>query len=243
MPKPLKEDSLLVAPPVLTDALLHRIYELNLDYLQLLRSEQAEAHCAAQLQHFPPQVLELIASSGAQALQRLARAPYTLYSLGFEDLKFWRAACDSDDELAARYCTNTSAWVQGPFYEVALLFAWHIATSNRLAARVVLAMPDELIGLFVDTPLARIRRIAIDYPGLLMPRWPANRGFWPDLLRFAQGDDRARLTTVTLLGTQLIAAQLQASAGQDQRVLNAHRLQYSARVRGGKVRMKLGVGS
>jgi hypothetical protein len=243
MSKSIKDELPFSAPPVLTDALLHRIHEINLDYLRLLRSEQAHAECAAQLQHFAPKFLDNVAKADGGALQRAARVPYTLYSLGFEDLKFWQGACNASDELSLRYCSSSSAWVQGPFYEVALLFAWHVASSSRLAARVLFAMPDALVALFAKTSPSQVRRIAIDYPGLLMPRWPTNPGFWPELIRFAQEDDRGRMNNVKLLGTQLIAAQLQAAEGLDQRVLNAHRLQYAARVRGGKIRMKLGTNS
>ena len=239
----IKEDLPFSAPPVLTDAILHRIHDLNLDYLRLLSREQADSSCSTQLPHFPPKSLELLTRCDETALQKIARVPYTLYSLGFEDLKFWQAACDVRDELSSRYCVNSSVWVQGPFFEVALLLAWHIANSSRLAARVLLAMPDALIELFAKTPLSQVRRIAIDYPGLLMPRWPTNPGFWPELMRLATQNDRIRLNNVKLLGTQLIAAQLQAAEGLDARVLNAHRLQYAARVRSGKIRMKLGTTS
>jgi hypothetical protein len=243
MSKPIKDETPFAAPPVLTDALLRRIHELNRDYLQVLRSERGDSGCAAQLQHFPSKCVESIAQADDGALTRIARVPYTLYSLGFEDLKFWQAACDANGGLSSRYCATSAAWMQGPFYEVALLFAWHIACSSRLAARVLLAMPDALVELFAQTPLSQVRRIAIDYPGLLMPRWPTNAGFWPDLVRFAQENDRGRFNNVRLLGTQLIAAQLQAAEGLDQRLLNAHRLQYAARVRGGKIRMQTGTTS
>ena len=93
MSKSIKDDLPFAAPPVLTDALLHRIHCLNLDYLQLLRSEQAHTPCAAQLQHFPTKSLELLTQCDDHALQKMARVPYTLFSLGFEDLKFWQAAC------------------------------------------------------------------------------------------------------------------------------------------------------
>src|SRR3954470_20813322 len=112
MSKSITDELPLSAPPVLTEALLHRIHELNLDYLHLLRSEQIHAHCAAQLQHFSSKFLESLAEAEDCALQRVARVPYTLYSLGFEDLKFWQAACDARDELSSRYCTNSSVWVQ-----------------------------------------------------------------------------------------------------------------------------------
>jgi hypothetical protein len=240
MSKAIKDDLPSTAPPVLSDALLHRIHELNFDYLQLLRREQADIQAAAQLQHFPPKVLGQLSACDSSVLHRVAQVPYTLYSLGFEDLRFWQAACNVSGELSSRYCGNTSVWLQGPFYEVALLFAWHIANSTRLAARVSLAMPDAIVELFAKTPVTQVRRIAIDYPGLLLPRWPTNPAFWPEIVEFAKQNDRTRLNNVKLLGTQLIAAQLQAAEGLDARALSAHRLQYAARVRGGKLRMKVG---
>jgi hypothetical protein len=173
-------------------------------------------------------------------MQRIARVPYTLFSLGFEDLKFWQAACEGEDALLARYNANTSAWLQGPFYEVALAFAWHVANCNRLAARVLFATPDALIELLAAASPAQVRRIAVDYAGLLMPRWPTNPGFWPELERFAHDDDQARLHNVTLLGTQLIAAQLQVAEAPDRGLPGVPRLHHAARFRGRKLRIKFG---
>ena len=49
-----RKQRFLAAPPVLEPALLARIQQLNLDYLELLVAEHAEPECAAQLQHLPP---------------------------------------------------------------------------------------------------------------------------------------------------------------------------------------------
>jgi hypothetical protein len=240
MSKPIKDALPFVKPPVLDAALLQRICDLNFDYLRLLQAEHDQPNCAAQLQHFPPKFLSAIARFDMPAMQRMARTPYTLFSFGFEDRKFWRVACEDEDTLLARYGANSSVWLQGPFFEVALAFAWHVANCNRLAARVLFAMPDASIDLVAGTSLVQIRRIAIDYAGLLLPRWPTNPSFWPDLARFAQTDDRTRLRNVTLLGTQLIAAQLQIAAGEDRGLRAAPRLQHAARLRGRKLRLKLG---
>jgi hypothetical protein len=57
-----------------------------------------------------------------------------------------------------------------------------------------------------------VRRLSVHHASLLMPRWPTNPGFWPDLVRFAAAGDHHRLATAKILGSQLIAAELQASA-------------------------------
>jgi hypothetical protein len=145
-----------------------------------------------------------------EAARRLiAAAPYTLYALGFEDLRFWQAACEATAApVETRYAVNTTAWLQGSFCEIALMQAWQISAVNRLAARMLYGMSEPVAVLLAATPLWQIKQIAGNYPGLLVPRWPGNAGFWPDLLRFSQLADRAQFATAQLLGTQLIAAEL-----------------------------------
>jgi len=48
-------------------------------------------------------------------------------------------------------------------------------------------------------------------------------GFWPDLVRFAVADDQQRLATAKVLGSQLIAAELQGSAVQSPRLRARYR--------------------
>ena len=61
--------------PVLSAALLARIHELNLDYVELLISEHASQGCAAQLQHLPPRLLPTIALSGRRLSPRAGGDP------------------------------------------------------------------------------------------------------------------------------------------------------------------------
>ncbi|MGH8177389.1 MAG: hypothetical protein ACREV5_14100 [Steroidobacter sp.] len=229
--------------PVLSAALLARIHELNLDYLELLTAEHTSAGSAVQLQYLPQQLVTAIVSLVAPARRCLAGTPYTLYSLGFEDEGFWRAACQKDVQpVAQRYASANAAWLQGPFCEVALLHAWHVATSSPLAARVLYAMPETTANRLAATSLWRIKRIANDYPALLTPRWPTNPGFWPDLLRFAKSNDMQRLALAQLLGSQLIAAELEhatAHSGPGKRT--PLRLLQSPRLRARKLRFEVRV--
>lgn len=225
--------------PVLSTPLLSRIHQLNLDYVELLIAEHTSPYCAAQLQHLPGKLHAVLVALSPAARLLLASLPFTLYSLGFEDESFWRNACEmmlAEGSVEQRYAPSGSMWPQGSFCDVALLHAWYVAASNRLGARVIYAMPDVTALRLARTPLWRIKRIAADYPALLMPRWPTNPGFWPDLLRFAAENDADRLATAKLLGSQLIAAELESATPRRRTAhavasprLRARKLQYELR--------------
>jgi hypothetical protein len=201
--------------PVLNAGLLARVHELNLDYVELLVGEHASPGCAAQLRHLPPRLAPTIASLAGASRRALASTPFTLYSLGFEDERFWRAACATQSQaLGQRYSSAGAAWLQGLFCELALLHAWHVATCSPLAARMVYAMPEATAHRLAAAPLWQVRRIASDHTDLLAPRWPTNPAFWPDLVSFAASGDAQRLRTAQLLGHQLIAAELEYAAAR-----------------------------
>lgn len=232
--------------PVLSAALLARIHDLNFDYLELLAVGKAAGTDTGQLQYLPGRLHGAIAALSAPARRLLAGIPYTLYSLGFEDEAFWRAACSAATASAQltveqRYASCPAHDPTNSFAELALLHAWHVASANILAARVLYAMSDATARMLAAAQLWYVRRIAMDHPALLMPRWPTNPGFWPDLVRFAAANDTERLTTAKLLGNQLIAAELEVAAVRDGHApavhsatiqsprLRARRLQFSMR--------------
>src|SRR5262245_25045803 len=140
--------------PVLSEPLLARIHELNLDYVDLLVAECAAPGPDRQLHHLPERLWSALAALPRTARALLARSPFTLYSLGFEDESFWASACAATTTpIAQRYARSEADAVQSSFRELALLNAWHVASSNRLAARVLLAMPDATAQKFSATPL------------------------------------------------------------------------------------------
>jgi hypothetical protein len=199
---------------VLNDVLLTRAHELNRDYVELLVTQSQARH---DVEGLPLRLLYELAALSATARVRFAAAPFMLYSLGFEDQHLWRAILE-DERVAApqdRYVVS-SAPSATAFCEVALFFAWHTAVLNRFAARMLFSMPDAIVERIVQTPLWRLRRIAAEFPGLLLPRWPSNPAFWPDLLRFAAAGDWQRLEMTQLLGSQLIAAELDAAAEEEE---------------------------
>ena len=211
-----------VCAPVLEPALLEHIHQLNLDYLELLIAERETAQGAAQLQHLPPRQRVALAALSTRALRALAAMPYTLYSLGFEDEHFWDSVCtnamaSTPASVTQRYAQVGDASVQYSFCNLALLHAWHVAATNTMAARVIYAMPYVTARRLASTPLWQIRCIAASYNLLMLPRWPTNPAFWPDLIRFAGINDARRLHTTRLLGTQLIAAELEVACAMSRR--------------------------
>ncbi len=197
--------------PVLSRTLLRRTHESNMDYVELLLAERALPAQGIVAESLPARVLDALDRLPPAARRVLAACPYVLYALGFDDERFWRAALDPVEEgelsIEARYGALSPAPMQAAFCETALMLAWHTAQSQRLAARMLFGMPDPVMQLFVRAPLWQIRRVALDYPGLLAPRWPHNPAFWPDLIRFAEAED-GRFEAAQLLGNQLIAAEL-----------------------------------
>jgi hypothetical protein len=226
--------------PVLSARVLAHLQQLNLDYLDVLVAGESSSDCPAQIDALPARLDKAIAALSSSGRRFLTALPYTLYSLGFEDTAFWRAACHvgrppPESPVDQRYPAGATS-MQRSFSEVALMHAWHVAVCNRLAARVIYAMPDAVLEGIVATPLWRLRWIAAAHPTLLSPRWPTNPGFWPDLVRFASVGDARRLAMAKLLGSQLIAAELELATGRCPRAgtsprLRARRIELRARLR------------
>lgn len=202
----------LVAP-VLRPDILSRIRDLNLDYLALLAIERTD-DAAGQLQFFAPKLRPAFAELALEQRTRLAAAPYALYSLRFEDARFWRTASNVaqpsiDDRYSGRTCASS---VYEGFLEVALFQAWHIATTHPLAARMLYSMSEPVRESVAKLPLWQVRYIAAAHSKILAPRWPTNPCYWPDLISFARSGDSVRLAATQLLGTQLIGAELAAAS-------------------------------
>ncbi|HEY4368175.1 MAG TPA: hypothetical protein VGN07_13160 [Steroidobacteraceae bacterium] len=199
--------------PVLHPALLARVHELNRDYVELLLLETVHPPYLSPIEVLPEKVRDALACVAPAWRAQIAACPFALYSLRFDDQQFWHTALDdlssgsavepAHESLESRYAVHSARSLPGRFSEVAAFFAWHAATGNQVAARVLFAMPDALGERLSRTPLWQVRRVALEYPGLLIPRWPTNPGFWPDLVRFAGACDMHRLETARLLGSQL----------------------------------------
>src|SRR3954470_23070687 len=158
--------------PVLGDALLARVHELNRDYVELLLAERTLPALGMPAEDLPHKVIDALAALDASARMALTKCPYVLFNFGFDDDRFWLAALGDSEEgtqqlsVEERFGPLSCAQMQAAFTEVALFFAWHTAHAHRIAARVLFGMQDEIAQKLTRVPLWQLRRVAVDYPGL-----------------------------------------------------------------------------
>ena len=154
--------------------------------------------------------LDGIAAPGLVALPparkaSIADCPYALFDLRFEEDAYWRTRLDiamphwvaergaADGEVAA-------------FVRLALIYAWHLATSATLQARLLLGMSARTAATFADATVVRLTQIAEAEAPNLAPRWPRCTAFWDGLADAAGTADRVRLRRIQLYGLQLAVA-------------------------------------
>jgi hypothetical protein len=202
--------------------LLRRLAGLNVDYLELLATDPLHPESPDHgLQYLPRPVVQQLASLSCEARLALGRCPFALFTLGFGNAGFWTQAVQGAEDATAhsRYCRPVTA---GPpsslFADAVLTFAWHLAMTSRISARLLLGMTDPVADVLKHAPLWHLRRITSDYPDLVMPRWPGNPCFWPDVIRFAARADWTNLANATVLGRQLTAAELDVAAATGRRI-------------------------
>jgi len=212
MPKRSKDRLQGTLAPVLTAPTLSAIRDLNSDYIELLIADRDAQRFAKSL---PPAVIAGLNDLDFAARRALAACPFALFSLGIEHQEFWRIASGTRNvaEEAPRYQALMSLSAESCFGIGALFFAWHVASTQRMAAKVCFAIPDFVVDGLAGLRLWDLQRIARERPVLMKPRWPMHTGFWPDLVRFAARGDIERLNTTQLLGSQLIASELRLHAG------------------------------
>jgi len=191
-------------------ALREQVRQLNRAYLELLRADEEGITAGfASPPGLPALVVEMLTTLPESALGQIAECPVTLYNLRFEDAAFWAGGGTG---LVADVTESYGKVGERSFVGTALFFAWHVAQSSELAARLLLAMPSATHVAFRDLPLAQLHRYAAVCPWLLQPRWANHACFWPDLLRTAAQGDQAALDAALLLGVQLAFTEVEPAA-------------------------------
>jgi hypothetical protein len=149
--------------PVLTAPTLSAIRDLNREYLELLIADREARRFARSL---PQAVVDGLANLNVSARRAIAACPFALFSLGLEQQDFWRIAAGPRGiaEEAPSYQALTSLSAESCFSIGALFFAWHVASTQRTAARVCFAMPDGVVASLAGLRLSDLRRIAFDSP-------------------------------------------------------------------------------
>jgi hypothetical protein len=196
-----------LASAVLSATVLEPLHELNRRWLAVLASTPRlwTAHAASP--RLPDPVGAGLLALTPEQCVAIGRCPFSLFTASFNDGVYWRGIAGNtavhEPEPAASEGAARDALMS--FAELALFYAWHLARVNPAAARIVLGMTDQTLGVFGTLTLTTLQRLAMTNPGLFAPRWPERSAFWMRLLD-AHPDPAA--ADVRLLGLQMMAAEL-----------------------------------
>ena len=200
-----------------------QLLRLNVDFLKLLISMDpttASSGVAQQLSLRSEQACNLGLCQEAD-LQRMAACGFSLFSLSLHRADLWqRAAAHSQPMSHAQHYGNqpTGAPIDefericAGFMECALFFAWHLAQQQPHQARLLLGMSEDCMAIVTHLDLWQCRQIAQTQLKLLSLRWRHHPYFWADLLRYGQSGDQQHFKFAQLLGSQLMAQELEPSA-------------------------------
>jgi len=147
---------------------------------------------------------------GDDARARLARCPFLLVDLGAARPQLWsgppRAAVHEARPVSALLAQRGP--LSTPLLRRVLLFAWHLARANRLAARITLGMSAPCAALVAACRFADLEALAERRPEWIRPRWHDRPEIWQAWLGAAAEESPRGLENLRLWGLQMLAAEV-----------------------------------
>jgi len=186
-------------------ALLEPLEELNAEILETYAGTES---CLAALWISLPPAARL----------RLAGCPYLLADAGFalplpwaalprpgvQEGRAWAAPAGLAD--AGRNALTT------PLMRRVLVFAWHLARSRPIAARIALGMNPACAAVVAGYRLADLEALAEQRPAWIRVRWDDRPDLWQSWLHAARLDAPRALERMQLWGLQSLAAAVAGAA-------------------------------
>jgi hypothetical protein len=179
------------------------VRELNHRFLDLVSSQPRGWNSATRglsLEVFA-QVAPLSAAQKAAA----SNCPYALFDLRFHDDCHWQSRLRTADQWAiAEQASVDAATLE--FVRLALFFAWHVASTTKLAAQLLLGMHDATATAFRSATIDCLPSLAATEATHLTARWNECARYWSALTSAASRPDSTELRRIQLYGLQLAAA-------------------------------------
>jgi hypothetical protein len=207
-----------LAGGVLNAALRGVLRDLNARFLVCLQrmSDVDLGHLG-----FVPSVARLLRGCDIEGTPAIAGCPYALFDAAFGHHEFWRAICGAASGQGASREHRTAAseppepWPDcEALTEMVLFFAWHLASANPLATRLVLGMAPATADLLGSCSFPAVASVARTRRYLLRPRWPQRMLFWRRLLAITTHSTGAEMASAQLVGIQLMATEGAIGPGQ-----------------------------
>ena len=187
--------------------------ELNAECLGLLAARSADLK-----PHEPAPALlvalrDVWAELPAQAVRRLAAAPFSLFDAGFSSAPRWL-------EVRTRGVHDQSQRIEPAFFEIAaarsitrrmLVYGWHLARSRPRAACLVFGITLAAVESLAACSLTALEAAAECNADQLRPRWSNQLGYWREILAASSTGADKRLHELLLGGIQRLAAETLAA--------------------------------
>ena len=146
-----------------------------------------------------------IAPLSAAQKAAAANCPYALFDLRFHDDGYWRTRLRAAAPGGVAEGTAVDAKTL-EFARLALFFAWHVASTARLAAQLLLGMHEVTAAGFREATIDCLPSLAETEAGQLTARWNNCTAYWSALTGAASRENPASLRRIQLYGLQLAAA-------------------------------------
>lgn len=184
---------------------LEQIWRLNEHFLNVVAEvvKGRRGHAAFTLPH-----REMWLAMDSKACEVAACHSILLMEADFHNEHTWRAVVQGRriSRPDANECLPTRR-ARELLREI-LVVVWPLAREDRVAARVLFGMADEVASLVATLNAQQIDRIAERYRILVRPRWESRLLFWGNLLRSAQAHELQGLRKVHAHGFQLLGGDL-----------------------------------
>jgi hypothetical protein len=187
----------------LSTELLESVRELNHRFLDLVALQPSDWN-SPRPAGLPAEVSDRLAPLSAPQKRAAANCPYALFDLRFHDAGYWQtrlrgtAHWGVSDQVSLHGATRD-------FVRLALFFAWHVASTGKLAPQVLLGMDEVTTAAFRGTTIDRLVALA-DTEASLTARWTNYPAYWSALTGAASLPNPAELRRIQLYGLQLAAA-------------------------------------
>jgi hypothetical protein len=147
------------------------------------------------------QVAPLSAAQKAAA----SNCPYALFDLRFHDDCHWQTRLRTTGQWKVAEDASVDADTL-EFVRLALFFAWHVASTTKLAAQLLLGMHDFTAAAFRGVTIDCLPSLAATEATHLTARWNDCAPYWSALTSAASRPNSAELRRIQLYGLQLAAA-------------------------------------
>ena len=179
----------------------HSMRELNHRFLDLVAS-RPDGWRASRSGSF--EVSARVAPLSAAQKAAVSNCPYALFDLRFHDDRYWQTRLEAGGHWSIAEDAADPQTLE--FVKLAMFFAWHAASTTKLAAQLLLGMHDATAAAFRGATIDCLPALAASAAVHLSARWSDCGRYWSALTGAASGPNTAELRRIQLYGLQLAAA-------------------------------------